>query len=151
MRIAPPEDLIWHRLFIGERHRFDMADVVHLILHLGHKLDWDRLLDRVGGCWRLLLSQIHFFDFAYPSHRDRIPRSARERLRALELESDREDGPDGADDEEGPLTRGTLLSRYSFAIDVNEWGFHDARIRNVARVRSDPMVEKIRSAEVWNG
>ena len=32
VRIAPPEELIWHRLFISERHRHDMSDIVHLIL-----------------------------------------------------------------------------------------------------------------------
>jgi hypothetical protein len=174
VRIAPPEELIWHRLFIGERHRFDMADVVHLILHRGHELDWDRLLDRVGAAWRLLLSQVHFFDFTYPDHRDRIPGSARKRLRDLELEAERvavenasrrdgaaasgvadpiveEDEIVGRRDGEGPLTRGTLLSRYSFAIDVNEWGFHDARLQRIARVRHDPIVQSISSAEVWDG
>ena len=32
VRIAPAEELIWHRLFISERHRHDMSDIVHLIL-----------------------------------------------------------------------------------------------------------------------
>lgn len=156
VRIAPPEELIWHRLFIGERHRFDMADVVHLILHRGQKLDWDRLLERVGGFWRLLLSQVHFFDFTYPDHRDRIPASVRERLRQLEREADLAGDPAGADTTEdgeerpGPLTRGTLLSQYSFAIDVNEWGFHDARLGQVARRLRDPLIEAICAAEVWD-
>lgn len=148
VRIAPPEELIWHRLYIGERHRFDMADVVHLILHLGQKLDWDRLIDRAGESWRLLLSQTHFFDFVYPDHRQRIPQFVREKLRELELEANRPanmaDSPPSV-----PLTRGTLLSRYSFAIDVNEWGFDDARMQNIARVRNDPVVQSIISAEVW--
>ena len=48
VRIAPAEELIWHRLFIGERHRHDMSDVVHLILCLGETLDWERLVSRAG-------------------------------------------------------------------------------------------------------
>ena len=48
VRIAPAEELIWHRLFIGERHRHDMSDVVHLILCLGETLDWERLVRRTG-------------------------------------------------------------------------------------------------------
>lgn len=145
VRVAPAEELIWHRLFIGERHRFDMADVVHLILHRGCDLNWDRLLERVGPDWRLLASQLHFFDYAYPHHRDRIPDHVRQDLRRRE----RETAPpvSGA---EGPLCRGTMLSRFSFAIDVNEWGFEDARLALVSRIRATPIVKEIRNAEVWD-
>jgi hypothetical protein len=153
VRIAPAEELIWHRLFIGERHRFDMADVVHLILHRGPDLDWDRLLERIGPDWRLLASQLHFFDFTYPDHRDRIPSTVRERMRQLALD---EAGDAGAAEAAGaagadtvPITRGTLLSRYSFAIDVNEWGFRDERLRRVSEQKARPEVERIRSADVW--
>jgi hypothetical protein len=145
VRVAPPEELIWHRLFIGERHRFDMADVVHLILHLGRDLDWDRILRRVGDDWRLLGSQIHFFDYVYPEHRDRIPESVRERIEVLGR-SERPAAPTGS----APLCRGPMLSLYSFAIDVNEWGFEDARRQMVARVRSEPIVDEIRNAGVWD-
>jgi hypothetical protein len=159
VRVAPPEELVWHRLFIGERHRFDMADVVHLILHLGGDLDWDRLLMRVGSDWRLLVSQLHFFDYVYPGHRDRIPDAVRETLYQLErADSPRADSPraDSPRDEPprdedtaAPLCRGTMLSRFSFAIDVNEWGFEDAREAMVASVRADPLVARIRDSEVW--
>jgi hypothetical protein len=164
VRIAPPEELLWHRLFIGERHRFDMADVVHLILHLGSDLDWDRLLTRVGSNWRLLVSQLHFFDYVYPGHRDRIPDAVRETLHQLErADTSRADTPRADtpradtpradtprdDDAAAPLCRGTMLSRFSFAIDVNEWGFEDARKALVARVRADPLVAEIRESGVW--
>jgi hypothetical protein len=145
VRVAPPEELIWHRLFIGERHRFDMSDVVHLILHLGTDLDWARLLDRVGPDWRLLASQLHFFDYVYPGHGDRIPGVVRDALRRWEAED-----PPGAPVAGRPLCRGTMLSRFSFSIDVNEWGFEDERVARVARVRSDPVVAAIRGAEVWD-
>jgi hypothetical protein len=151
VRIAPPEELIWHRLFIGERHRFDMADVVHLILHLGRDLDWDRLLDRVGPNWRLLASQLHFFDYVYPQHRDHIPGTVRNRLRELEREGVPTDAEEEArrPGEERPLCRGTMLSRFSFVIDVDEWGFRDARVERVAGVQSAPIVAEIQDAAVW--
>ena len=186
VRVSPPEELIWHRLFIGERHRFDMADVVHLILHRGHELNWERLLGRVGGDWRLLLSQLHFFDYVYPEHRDRIPagvrielqervarsldgrddpaaeaRTAERERRArlaehgVELPSPRTTdvtGPaEGRPEGEPPVCRGTLLSLFSFAIDVNEWGFQDERLQHVAELKATEIVERIRRAEVWNG
>ena len=49
------------------------------------------------------------------------------------------------------MCRGTMLSRFSFAIDVNEWGFQDERLQQVAALRSVPMVDEIRNAEVWRG
>ncbi len=154
VRVAPAEELIWHRLFIGERHRFDMADVVHLILHRGVDLDWDRLQQRVGPNWRLLASQLHFFDYVYPRHRDRIPGSVRERLLALERDASTgpgewepgSSGPGSTD----PLCRGTMLSRFSFAIDVNEWGFADARKAMVEQVKAEPIVAEIMNASVWD-
>jgi hypothetical protein len=148
VRVAPPEELIWHRLFIGERHRFDMADVAHLILHRGSELDWERLLRRVGPDWRLLLSQLHFFDYAYPDHRARVPDAVRVELRQREADAA---GDVPAAPGTAPRCRGTLLSRYSFAIDVNEWGFQDERLQRVSRMRSREPVARIRSAEVWNG
>src|SRR5690606_9633722 len=73
VRVAPAEELIWHRLFIGERHRHDMADIVHLILCLGDALDWDRLVQRTGEHWPLLLSQLLMFNYVYPGHRSQVP------------------------------------------------------------------------------
>ncbi len=156
VRVAPPEELIWHRLFIGERHRFDMADVVHLILHRGSELDWDRLLERAGRHWRLLALQLHFFDYVYPGHGAAIPARVRQRLRRMEEEAFGDSGGGGAPagdrgSEERPVCRGTMLSLFSFAIDVNEWGFADERLRHVAARQASPVVEEIRSAGVWDG
>jgi hypothetical protein len=152
VRVAPPEELIWHRLFIGERHRFDMADVVHLILCRGDALDWDRLMERVGDDWRLLASQLHFFDFVYPGFRSRVPdrirRTLRERMDAAEAEA-LSDADTSSPVSSSPLCRGAMLSRLSFAVDVNEWGFRDERAEHVVALRSTPVVAEIREASVW--
>ena len=50
-----------------------------------------------------------------------------------------------------PVCRGPMLSRFSFAIDVSEWGFQDERLQHVAALRSVPIVEEIRNAKVWSG
>src|SRR5690625_6331789 len=57
-----------------------MADIVHLILLRGDEFDWERLLLRLGEHWRLLLAQIHLYDYVYPGHRRRIPQWLREEL-----------------------------------------------------------------------
>lgn len=143
VRIAPPEDLIFHRLFISERHRWDMSDVAHLILMRGQELDWDRLLERVDAHWPLLLAQIVLFDYVYPSYRERVPDRIRQEL--LDRAGSR---PEELDDPRA--FRGTLVSRFSFAIDVNEWGLRDLRTEAVAASRSLPVIEEIQRAEIWD-
>ncbi|HLU25882.1 MAG TPA: hypothetical protein VKZ58_09265 [Longimicrobiales bacterium] len=143
VRVAPAEELIWHRLFISERHRSDMADVVHLILARGDELNWERLLARVGEHWRLLLAQLHFFDFVYPGYRRRVPAWVREELYERAYEEMYDEGSPR-------ICRGTLVSRFSFAIDVNEWGFRDLRTEAVAAIRSLPIIREIRDSDVWD-
>jgi hypothetical protein len=144
VRVAAAEELIWHRLFVSERHRSDMADIVHLMLMRGDELDWERLLTRVGPYWRLLLAQLHLFDFVYPGHRRRVPGWVREELYERAFEEIEEEGDPG-------ICYGTLLSRFSFAIDVNEWQFRDPRLQAVMAMRSLPIVREIRDSAVWDG
>jgi hypothetical protein len=143
--VTAPEDLIFHRLFIWERHRSDMSDIAHLILMYGDRMDWDRLIWRVGDHWRLLLAQIHFFDFVYPGRYDSVPRPVREQL--LERAWDAMYESDG----DRNLCQGTLISRFSFAIDVKEWGFRDLRTESVEAARSLPIIHEIERSPVWDG
>jgi hypothetical protein len=144
VRVAPPEELIFHRLFISERHRSDSADVVHLIMLRGSELDWRRLIRRVGDYWRLLLAQVLLFDFAYPGRRREVPDWVRgELLERAQAERD-------VVDPDLDVAQGTLVSRFSFAIDVNEWGFHNHRRESVLAARSLPIVREIARADVWD-
>jgi hypothetical protein len=144
VRIAPAEELIWHRLFINERHRHDMSDVVHLILCSGDVLDWERLVSRVGGHWPLLLAQLQIFSFVYPGYRSNVPAWVMEQL----IEQARADI--ARDEEEADVTRGTLISRFSFAIDVREWGFSDPRGEMVRQARNHPTIKSIAESDVWD-
>ena len=142
IRMSPPEDLIWHRLFVAERHRSDVADILHLILCRGREMDWQRLLDRVQAHWRLLLGQIHLYDFVYPGHRDRVPLWVRRKLYAL-ADAEIEAAGDPA------ICQGTLISRFSYNIDVNEWGFRDLRKEATVLTRQLPIIEEITHADLW--
>ena len=144
VRIAPAEELIWHRLFINERHRYDMSDIQHLLLCLGDALAWERLLTRVGPHWPLLLAQLQMFGYIYPGYRSNVPAWVLEQL----IEQARANI--GRDDEEADITRGTLISRFSFAIDVREWGFCDLRGDLVRRARNHPVIRAIVEADVWD-
>ena len=73
VQVAPPEESIWSKSFVMERERYDGADVAHIILAHGERLDWRRLIDRFGAYWRVLLSHLVLFGFIYPSERSRVP------------------------------------------------------------------------------
>lgn len=144
VRIAPAEELIWHRLFINERHRHDMSDVVHLVLCTGDTLDWERLVNRVGPHWPLLLAQLQMFSYVYPGYRSNVPSWVMEQL----IEQARADI--GRDEEDADVTRGPMISRFSFAIDVREWGFGDPRGETVRQARSHADVRAIAQSDVWD-
>lgn len=144
MRVAPAEELIWHRLFISERHRQDMADIVHLVLCRGDKLDWDRLVEKTGQNWPLLLAQLQTFSYIYPEATDRVPRRIMEALLdRARADLDRERSGE-------LITRGTLISRFSFTIDVKEWGLRDLRERKIADMEQTPVIREIAEADVWD-
>jgi hypothetical protein len=145
VRIAPAEELMWHRLFINERHRHDMSDIVHLILCLGDTLNWTRLVERVGPHWPLLLAQVLMFNYVYPGYRANVPTWVmNELLRRARSQAatDVEAGPD--------FTRGPLISRFSFEIDVREWGFIDPSLELIETARNEPEIRAIREADVWD-
>lgn len=143
VRIAPAEELIWHRLFISERHRHDMSDIVHLILCHGEALDWERLVNRVGEHWPLLLSQILMFSYVYPGYRTNVPAWVPEQLLG------RARAQVGCN-EDPNFTRGPLISRFSFTIDEREWGFNSPRGDLVRDARQNPEVIAIAEADVWD-
>ncbi len=144
VQIAPAEELIWHRLFINERHRHDMSDILHLLLCVGDTLDWERLMARVGPHWPLLLAQLQLFGYVYPGYRSNVPAWVLEQL----IEQAR--ATIGRDEEDADVTRGTLISRFSFAIDVREWGFSDPRSEMVRQARNHPRVRQIAESDVWD-
>ena len=144
VRTAPAEELIWHRLFINERHRQDMADIVHLILCRGERLDWDRLVAKSGPHWPLLLAQLQMFRYVYPTYAERVPRAVLQDL--LERARNEPQVPSTED----PHTRGTLISRFSFAIDVHEWGFRDLRTESIREMEQTPIIREIVASDVWD-
>lgn len=144
VRFAPPEELVWHRLFISERHRHDVADILHLILCQGDTLDWARLVGRVGEHWPLLLAQVATYSYVYPGYRSNIPAWVYEQL----IEQAKAEMSQEAEDVD--FTRGPLISRFSYTIDVREWGFSDPRSDKVREARNRPEIRAIAASDVWN-
>jgi hypothetical protein len=122
VKIAPAEETIWSKAFVMERERFDGADVTHLILALGARLDWKRLVDRFGVHWRILLAHVVMFGFVFPSARSKVPDWVlQDLLQRLQAE--------GSADASDPVCYGTLLSWSQYLGDVLGGSFRDARIR----------------------
>jgi hypothetical protein len=122
VQLCPPEEIIWSKAFINERERHDGADIMHMLLACAATLDWDRLLQRFGAHWRVLLSHLCLFGFVYPSERARLPEWVMTAL--LErLEEELHTPPP-----EERICQGTLISREQYLPDLERWGFLDARL-----------------------
>ena len=122
VNLCPVEETIWSKSFVMERERYDGADIAHLLRARAKQLDWERLLCRFGRHWRLLYSYVILFGLIYPSRRADIPRWVLDALaRKLEEET-------AAPPPETPICQGTLLSREQFLLDIQQWGYLDARL-----------------------
>lgn len=113
--------MIWSKSFIQERERFDGADVMHLIRGRADRLNWRRLIDRFGPHWRVLLAHVVMFGYVYPGEKSRLPEWVLKEL-TRRLAGNENDPPEGTS-----VTRGTLLSRQQYLVDVQQWGYQDAR------------------------
>ncbi len=121
-RLTPPEELIWSKSFVMERERFDGADILHVIRGVGPELDWPRLIARFGDHWRVLLSHLVLYAFAYPSTRHQIPAWVSDEL-TQRLASGWHD-----DLRNGETCFGTLLSREQYLPDLEQLGYVDSRL-----------------------
>jgi len=131
VRLCPPEEMIWSKAFVMERERYDGADVAHLFHACGKTMDWARLLRRFNSHWRVLFSHLILFGFVYPADRSRIPDWLHlELMRRLRCEMDSAPAPER-------LCRGTLLSWSQYLVNVEEWGYTDARHRPQGKLTSD--------------
>ena len=67
VRLVPPTQFIWSKIFVQDHHRYDMADVAHMILKKHAQIDWKQLLSHMELYWEVLLMALLGFRFVYPS------------------------------------------------------------------------------------
>jgi hypothetical protein len=136
--------MIWQKAFIMERERFDGADVAHLLRARADKMDWDRLLARFDDHWPVLLSHLILFGYIYPEEQAKLPADVmralldrhQERMAASEGQPATDTG-DVRADADGPVCQGTVLSRTQYVVDIDEWGYQDARLEPRGRMTPD--------------
>ena len=120
VRLVPPTEFVWSKIFVQDRYRYDGADVAHMILRCHDQIDWRRLLNHMEMYWEVLLIAVLNFRFAYPSERDLVPRWLLDEL-VGRLQTQAEVPPPAM-----KVCRGRIFSPRDYQIDVNEWGFSEA-------------------------
>lgn len=125
IRMMAAEELLWTKLYVHNRERYDGADINHLILRYGQQLDWKRLNTRISHHWHLLLAQLLNFQFVYPSDREIIPASLFQNL--LELAGKQFELP-------SPKTKvclGPLIDHTQYQTDILEWGYRSLTTKTI--------------------
>jgi hypothetical protein len=117
VNLIPLQYLIWSKMFVQDRYKYDGADVSHLILKQHEKIDWDILINQMDPYWEVLFQHLLFFRFIYPSERGVVPKKIMRTLQER-LESQLET-PIPKD----KVCRGRLFSRHDFEDDVKKWGY----------------------------
>lgn len=135
VKLSPAEEMIWSKSLIMERERYDGADVAHLLRHCSGLLNWDRLVRRFGPHWRVLLSHLVLFGFIYPGERALIPSSViRDLVNRLTAELEEPT-------RNTKVCQGTLLSRAQYLVDLDEWGYEDARLAPRGAMTAEQIAE----------
>jgi len=129
--LIPAEEMIWSKGLIMERERFDGADVAHLLQAAGERLDWKRLLWRFGANWRPLYAHLVLFGYIYPAQRAKIPSWV---MHELASRMEREIGDPSPEEK---ICFGTILSRQQYLMDVDGWGYRDARLQPLGRLTAE--------------
>jgi hypothetical protein len=118
VHLVAAEEMIWSKAFVMERERFDGADITHILRQSGTTIDWVRLIQRFDTNAALLLSHLILFQYAYPAHRANVPDWVLDELWQRSRQPDAH---------LVRLCRGTLISREQYLVDVEQWGYLDAR------------------------
>jgi hypothetical protein len=126
VQFLSPEELIWCKIYVQNRERYDGADINHMLLKKGASLDWHRLLSRLDAHWHLLLIQILLFQFVYPAdYHEIIPRWVFEEL--MTRAHEQYEIPPSLE----KVCRGPVIDQTQYMIDIKEWNYKVTTIKTV--------------------
>ncbi len=126
VRLLAPEELIFCKIYVQNRERYDGADVNHVILKSGKDLDWKRLLRRLDPHWHILLAQLLQFQFVYPSeYHDIIPRWLFDEL--MRRAHEQYDLPPAYE----KVCRGPMIDQTQYEVDIKTWNYKTYTIKTV--------------------
>ena len=119
VKLVPPTQFIWSKIFVQDHHRYDGADVAHMILKRHKEVNWEQLLSHMELYWEVLLIALLNFRFIYPSERDCVPKWLMDELLQRLQDQTELKGPGKK------VCRGRIFSPRDYAIDVDKWGFSE--------------------------
>jgi hypothetical protein len=126
VRMIPPEELIWCKLYVQNRERFDGADINHVLLKKGKDLNWKHVLFRMDQHWHLLLMQLLSFQFCYPAdYHDIIPKWLFDEL--IRRANEQYDLPPAVE----KVCRGPVIDQTQYQTDIKEWNYKSYTIKTV--------------------
>jgi hypothetical protein len=71
--VAPPEEMMWAKLYVLHRLRTDWPDVLRYIDACGPGLDWQHLYDRLGADFPLMGGALSVFSWLDPQRAASLP------------------------------------------------------------------------------
>lgn len=126
VKFLPAEELLWCKSYVQNRERYDGADLNHVMLRHGKKLNWERLLMRLDRHWHLLLSQLIQFQFVYPSdYHDIIPKWLFDTL--IKRAQEQYDIPPAV----VRVCRGPIIDNTQYSVDIKEWEYKSYTITTI--------------------
>ena len=125
VNFMPPEELIWCKLYVQNRERYDGSDINHLLLRCGETLDWKRLWSYTEQHWQLVLAQFMSFHFVYPSDRDIIPRWLMDELLLRAKEQYDVETP------KEKICRGPYIDQTQYGHDITVWDYKALTMRTI--------------------
>ncbi|WP_158826486.1 nucleotidyltransferase [Mucilaginibacter lacusdianchii] len=126
VKLLPPEELIWSKIYVQNRERYDGADINHLLVQYGSNLDWKQLMFRMDQHWQLFLAQLLSFQFVYPAdYQDIIPRWVYDEL--LRRAQEQYDVPAPTE----KVCRGPMIDQTQYSVDIKDWNYKSYTIKTV--------------------
>src|SRR4051812_26917553 len=126
VKMLSPEELVWCKIYVQNRERFDGADINHVLLKQGKNFDWKWLARKMDLHWHLLLSQLLSFQFVYPSEFHSIlPKWLFDELLAKAAEQYELPAP------MEKVCRGPVIDQTQYEIDIREWGYKACTIKTI--------------------
>jgi hypothetical protein len=110
VKLLSPEELVFCKIYVQNRERYDGADVNHVLLKTGKDFDWKRLL----------------VQFVYPSeYHDIIPKWLFDELMRRAYEQ--YDLPPAFE----KVCRGPMIDQTQYEVDIKEWNYKTYTIKTV--------------------
>lgn len=84
LRLVPPEELLWCKLYIIQRDRCDWTDIFNLVHEHGPRMDWTHLIRRAEDDVPLLQAMLTVYRWICPKEIRELPASLWRRLAAAQ-------------------------------------------------------------------